>query len=149
MVLFSSLNHFNALLLFVYLGLLSGIIFYPFYYLTKFLDRPLKLKNKNFKKEILNRQKNKNKLEAFFSTIKNGLLIFFKKAFRVILKIACLIMFCLLIVFSYFCNLKYNFGCASIYYVLIWCGAFFAGVVFIKIVANFLINFYNKFIKKV
>ena len=89
MVLFSSFNHFNALLFFIYLGLLSGIIFYPFYCLTKFLDKPLKLKNKNFKKEILNRRKNKNKLKAFFSTIKNGLLIFFKKSICVILKIVC------------------------------------------------------------
>ena len=48
MVLFSSFSHLNILLLFAYLGLMSGMIFYFVYYLAKFV----KLRTKKTRKEI-------------------------------------------------------------------------------------------------
>ena len=151
MTLFSTLVHFNCLLLFLYLGLSCGIVFG---FLQQFVN---KLKNFLIKKidckiEKLETVKNdgqkggtlpKNKLNH--NKIKQRFYKFLNMATICVSSCLLVASFVSLIVISFFVNLKYNFGVLKFWYVLIWIISFYLGNVFVKIVANLFVNFYNYF----
>lgn len=65
MVLFSSFNHFNIFLLFAYLGLSSGLIFFLVFNLSKYI----KVKNKKYLEA--QKENKKHKVQKNLSTVSN------------------------------------------------------------------------------
>lgn len=148
MVLFSSFSHFNIFLLFLYLGLLCGSLFCLTNNIFAFLKTFILKLNNNRLIKLYSLNVN-GKFKKLHHNIKVKLIELKCKILNCFLNIFLLLFFVAEIVLCYFINLKYNFGCFSFYYLIIWGISFYLGYVFIKMVANFLINFYNRFIKKV
>lgn len=149
MTLFSTLIHFNCLLLFLYLGLICGI---TFGFLNRFFNalKRFLIKKKNNKIGKLNNnkditssldstKKNKPKNTKIKQNFYKGLITTFIFVFSSL----SIIVFVGLMVFSFLVNLKYNFGVLLFWYCFIWAIFFYLGQVFVKIVANFFVNFYN------
>ena len=149
MTLFSTLIQFNILLLFIFLGLASGTAFNifktAFTFLNKIFNKNLKLKQE-FLNNLLTANPSKNKLRKL--KFKKKYLVFIKNFLTIFFNFILIIIFISTIIVSFLINLKYNFGCLSFYYILIWILFFYLGYTFIKIVANFIISFYNSLNKR-
>lgn len=149
MTLFSTIIQFNELLLFLYLGLMSGLLFYVFKLIFNTLNMFIykKISKKQLSIDnILTETLNKKRLG--FIKFKRDYFKFLKTFSNVVLNIVLAILFALTIITSFFINLKYNFGNISFYYILIWALFFYLGCVVVKTVANFIITFYNYFCKR-
>lgn len=167
MILFTSFNYITIFFLFVYLGLLSGLIFKSctlfFNYLTiktkKWLEKTTTIRNnpktKQIVTEMLNyknrpqKQRKKHIFKKFFEKAKqsikkisNYILYVFYKSFPILSFIAC-------VFFTYLINLYLNFGHLRLIYVLIWVLFFFVGKTLCKLLANYFLCFYNYFIKRI
>lgn len=167
MILFSTFNHFFLLLLFIYLGLSSGIVFC---FVNKFTnifsfkknkrenpkkERKLlffKLGTKLFRKNnktnqsitknsnLQQRKLKKNKLQ------KATLLGFVRYTIKETLKIFTLFL-CVFV--SFLINLQLNFGYLRPIYVVLWIIFFIIGKSLFNLLANFFTSFYNYCIKRI
>lgn len=170
MTLFSSFNHLIIFLLFVYLGLISGIFFNVFCYISNVLSIKIK---KGLKKPLLNKEDRKIKQEiektnkiknkpkkqmqnnifkSFvkgLNKVKNSFIILFKYIILFMFKNVPIMIFIFVVSFSYLMNLYLNFGHLRIIYVLIWLLFFFISKTLCKILANYFLSFYNYFIKRI
>ena len=143
MTLFSTFIYFNCVLLFLYLGLICGIVFNSFNKSLVFFKVVLISKN-NLKIENLKKRVNKAKNKTSIK-FKQNFYKFLNIFANVFVSNLLLILFVVLIALSFLVNLKYNFGVLKFWYILIWIVSFCLGNVFVKIVANFFVNFYNYF----
>lgn len=170
MTLFSSFNQPIIFLLFVYLGLISGVIFNFFCYISdimfvkikKWLKKPvLNKKEIKSKQELEKTSKTQNKpkkqtqnnifksIVKNFKKVKNSISVLFKYIFLFVFKNLPIIIFIIVAVFSYLINLYLNFGHLRLIYVLIWILFFFISKTLCKILANYFLSFYNYFIKRI
>lgn len=170
MILFSSLTHGIEFLLFVYLGLISGLIFEVVnktcfklsQKIKKAENSPLKQKNNknktNTQKIVTNtiQQPNKTLKKQKRVNIKklfNSFIMFLKKIFATgniyLLKFIPPICLVIVSVASYLVNLQFNLGFVKVVYVLFWVAFFFVGKSLCKLLANYFVAFYNWIIKKV
>lgn len=170
MTLFLSFNQPIIFLLFVYLGLVSGVVFNIFSFISNILFIKLK---KGLKKPVLNKKASKFKQEVEktsktqnkpqkqtqnnivkniiknLNKTKKGFLDLFKYIVLFIFKNLPILIFIISVVFSYLTNLHLNFGHLRLIYVLIWVLFFFISKTLCKILANYFLSFYNIFIKRI
>lgn len=162
MILFSSLNQWYEFLIFVYLGLLSGLIFQIInkncmFFLQKIKKAEKQPKNPNKAKNKTNTQK--KQVQAKFRenkplkpkrriVLKRTFVKSFNLTIKVILKTIPIIGLIFVSVFSYVINLKFNFGFVKVIYVLGWVGFFFVGKTLCNLLANYFFAFYNWIIKR-
>ena len=153
MILFSTFNHLLLLLLYIYLGLISGVFYNlinkTFILLSKIFVKKQKSNKikKHFLKRILNKMfviKNRTKLKSkvrknFFKQN------FFINALKETLSICCLLF---VVLVSILINLNLNFGILRPVYIILWIIFFFVGKSFFNLLANYLTNFYNWIIKR-
>ncbi len=206
MILFSSFSHIWVLLLFMYLGLSSGIIFFSAsIFLDKlkmFLLRPKQKKERKIKSYLIIKKDNKiednnfsnlnssNNNEALTPNKKNRKLFhknnnknlnnskqkkshkksqniflkvklgnFFKGLFLKLSKIkgrvintsftiVKILVFLIIVVVSYLINLYLNMGYLRVGFVIVFVGCFMLAKSVIKMLAIYLVNFYNCFKRK-
>ena len=178
MFLFLSLNHLYIFLLFVYLGLISGTIYFlvskVLFYLTKKVNlkeetliRKIKELNKTtIKKEKLVKEKTNIKENRKFtksakikqsreikrkeklSKISTNLKLLWIKNFKVIIYIILIATLILFVCITFYINFKYNYGYIRLGFVLVWFGSFLLAKCFINLVAKFIINFYNNYSRR-
>ncbi len=167
MILFPTFNHVLLLFLYVYLGLVSGIIFKiidkfstlikakvdkPFSHLkkekietsTNYGKTKKKLKNTENISKIKKQKQAKNHL-IIFKIILNKTRVYLVKGFSSCILIVTLV--CLVFV-SFLINLQLNFGEIRIIYVCVWVLSFFVGKRFFNLLANYITNFYNYLCKR-
>ncbi len=153
MILFSTLNQPLVLILFCYLGFTSGLIFYLIYDLSSFLYKKKILKqnltNKiqkiNSERSEKNQKNNKKKLTKFNKEKLKKFFSFFSKYFTVCISI---LTFILVICVSYFINLKLNYGEINLVCICFFIIMFIVARYFLNLLAKFVLNFYNKHIKR-
>ncbi len=169
MILFSSFNHPIILLLFVYTGLVSGLIFTGIsnicaFFVSKLKTSPQKAQKSNFKsinkqihkkyKYISKRGKNraqniiKTDFAKKFLVLKNKISKMIQKTSVGLLKSIKIFVFCVLVILTYLINLKFNLGYLRLIFVLIWVGFFFVGKSLFNLLANYFCCFYNWGIKR-
>ena len=148
MTLFYSFTQFNSILLFVYLGLICGIIFETLKNILNTISFAF------FKRKVIHNSTNKiskkkNKFKNFLIKNKSYFIVFLNKFLTTSTYI--LLLFSLIIEVSvcFFINLEYNFGIITIFCVFLWIVMFYVGKGITKTVAKFAINFYNYLNKKV
>ena len=170
MILFSSFNHLIILFLFVYTGLVSGLIFTSLsnicaFFILKLKTGPQKAQKNSFEgtnkqihkkhKDISKKGKNKAQnttktiLSKKFLVIKNKISKIAQKVSVALLNIMKIMVFCILVVLTYLINLKFNLGYLRVIFVLIWVGFFFVGKSLFNLLANYFCCFYNWCIKRI
>ena len=148
MTLFLSFNQPIIFLLFVYLGLVSGVVFNIFSFISNILFIKLK---KGLKKPVLNKKasKFKQEVEKTSKTQNKPQKQTQNNIVKNIIKNLPILIFIISVVFSYLTNLHLNFGHLRLIYVLIWVLFFFISKTLCKILANYFLSFYNIFIKRI
>lgn len=168
MVLFSSFSHIYLLLMFVYLGLLSGIVFFSCCLLCNNIKNNALIRLKRLKrlkpqlifakqqkvpkipkshkknKPNINTLKRLNNLTKGFLKTKqifNNIYILFVESIKAIILIV-------VVLISFYINLIYNFGEFRLIYIITWCLFFLFGYIMVKKVAKLFYNFYNKIKQK-
>ena len=163
-MLFSTFNNEIVLLLFLYLGVLSGFI-YAFSNTiilklqqgTKHLkiaakkgikddkkDKKIgqnKLKNKEKTRE---KEQKRGKNRRYFYKLKSFLLT----SVNYLLEGLKAMVLALIVILCYLINLKLNMGNIRVLYLIIWLFAFFIGKRVYNLLANYILSFYNYIRKK-
>ena len=171
-MLFSSINHIWVLLLFIYLGLVSGLVFFGFSFLINkvefFLLKPRKNLSKKLEEKQLKLEKKQQKMarkkpkESKKENARNSLkplILRFKNALNKVKKIkkflvcfictfAKIVVLFFVTAVSYLVNLQLNFGYLSVGFLLIYVTFFFIAKRLLNLVAIYLLNFYNYFVRK-
>lgn len=175
MTLFSTLNEPYVLLLFLYLGACSGLIYFILSYFFSLLDRRKLLENdiankntlskniqKNTQTNLKSKEQNKNESNKKIRKENEKRLkkiIFFKSIKQIFIKIIIKIgqitsqtgkfaVFVALCFASFLINLKLNYGEINFICLAFFVFSFFIAGYFLKIVANFMRAIYTKRYKK-
>lgn len=133
MTLFYSLSQPLCALLAGYLGFLSGTV----YYLINFIY--INVDNKKIVKQNCQAQGSKKR---------NRFVLFLKSCSKFLAKGISMITLVAVCVGSLLINYHVNYGQLTIFTILLWISCFFLGRLFVNLLANPLLKFYNKLTKR-
>lgn len=174
MILFSSFNHLYLFLIFTYLGVASGVVFFSTYFAFNKLKNKISIKRfvkknkelcfkdktkpavkpkskKQHKKASKKTLKKINNLTKGFLYIKkafNKIIFAIKKTSVLFIEVAKVTVLLIVVTVSYYVNLYYNFGELRIVYILVWILGFLVSFIAVKKVAKIFLSFYNKHTNK-